>query len=89
MDTLPGAAGSLPPTWGSVNAFPALTYLALNTNFLSGTLPPAWATPSAFPKVGWRKRQCRREMSVRGIDGYSDGMLRGAVPKLPAFSSRP
>lgn len=47
----PAPTGTLPPSWGRPQAFPALLSLALRITNLSGPLPPAWAGDGAFPAL--------------------------------------
>jgi hypothetical protein len=42
-------AGSLPASWGSPGAFPALQYMGLAGNNLTGSLPDSWAAPGEPP----------------------------------------
>lgn len=47
----PVPTGTLPPSWGSLEAFPALLSLVLRITNLSGPVPPAWAGHGAFPAL--------------------------------------
>ncbi len=42
-------AGSLPASWGTPGAFPALQYMGLAGNNLTGSLPGSWAAAGEAP----------------------------------------
>ena len=43
--------GSIPATWGSPGAWPALTDLILHVTNLTGTLPAPWGGETALPSL--------------------------------------
>ena len=44
-------AGTLPASWGSPGAFPALASLVLDELPLTGSLPPSWGSNTSLPAL--------------------------------------